>query len=399
MSVGNKFVPSARYNGPGDVAPVLVPADTNSLAVEFSALDYAAPSANRYAYRLDGYDAGWVHVDADHRLAAYTNLPPGRYRLLLKGTDHTGAWVPTALALPIEVQAAWYQTFSFHAAEAVVALVLIALLIHGRTVMLHRRQRELVDLVGRRTLELRRSNDERRALVENVAHDLRTPLASLRGYLETAILKDGSLSASDRRRYLGIAFRQSEHLMRLVRELFDLVRLEEVDIRLSCEPVQLGDLVQDVVQKFGLAAEEKRIVVVAPPAAGLPLINGDINLLERLIDNMFENALRHTPPGGRIAVKVAAEPPWIELEIADTGRGIQTTDLDRIFDRFQRGSDPDTGETAGAGLGLAIVKRIVDLHAGRIAVFSEIGAGTRFSIRFPLEAVPAYSRSAVSENL
>ncbi|MEI9986036.1 MAG: HAMP domain-containing sensor histidine kinase [Aliidongia sp.] len=267
--------------------------------------------------------------------------------------------------------------------EALGAFVLLGALGWHWRVRQEARRHRLVCLAGQHALQLERSAEERRALIENVAHDLRTPLASLRGHLETAILKEQALSADDRRRYLGIALRQSDCLMRLVDELFDLVRLEEANIGNSREPLQLGELVQDVVQKFGLMARDRQIAVSAPPAPGLPLLTGDINLLERLIDNMLENALRATPPGGLVTVTVAAEARCVRLEISDTGHGIHGNDIVRIFERFQRGDDDQ--RSAGAGLGLAIVKRIVDLHDGEIAVRSEVGIGTCFSIRFPIQ--------------
>jgi signal transduction histidine kinase/ligand-binding sensor domain-containing protein len=385
ITVGNTFIPSSRYNDAGQKNSLLVPSDAKSFTVEFAALDYLAPASNRYAYKLDGYDRDWIPENADRRMAAYTNLSPGNYLLHVRGSNHAGVWAPTELALPIEVEAAWYQTRWFRLGEIICAFAVIAVIVQGRTMMLRHRQRELVELVNRRTQELAHSNDERRALIENVAHDLRTPLTSLRGYLETAILKEAELSASDRQQYLAIALRQSENLMRLVRELFDLVRLEEAGIKISREPFQLGELVQDAVQKFGIVAANRNISMLVRDIPELPRIVGDIMLMERLIDNLLENAIRHTPDGGHIVLSLASVDRQIQLDISDTGQGIRGTDIKSIFDRFRRGGDGNLRESAGAGLGLAIVKRIVDLHGGHISVQSDVGIGTCFSIRFPVQ--------------
>jgi diguanylate cyclase (GGDEF)-like protein len=139
---------------------VTVPPDRNSVAVEFSALDYAATERDRYRYRLDGFDADWIETDAAHRVAAYTNLPPGRYRLLLDVSRLGGAWRRQSAEIGILVLPAWYQTIWFHAVVAVGGILLLFALVQLRTVVLRQRQRELERLVARRTAELSLSRQQ-----------------------------------------------------------------------------------------------------------------------------------------------------------------------------------------------------------------------------------------------
>ena len=139
--------------------------------------------------------------------------------------------------------------------------------------------------------KIAQSNALRRDLIAGVSHDLRTPLASLRGYLETLQLKDDSLSLQDRRRYLQIVASQSERLHRLVEELFELAKLEDLEVRIALEPFPLSELVQDIIHKFTLVAQEKGLDLHATLKPGVPFVVGDISLFERLLDNLLENAI------------------------------------------------------------------------------------------------------------
>lgn len=157
LQVGGKSVPPAGLLGRAaapEARPLDVPADANSLAVEFSATDYSAPERNRYAYKLEGFDTDWVETDAMRRLAAYTNLPPGSYRLLLRGSNRDGVWSEQALALPVRVLPAWHQTVWFRAAAVLGLAGLLLAIVQARTRLLRARQAELERKVGERTAEL-----------------------------------------------------------------------------------------------------------------------------------------------------------------------------------------------------------------------------------------------------
>lgn len=160
VRVGGKPITADQYNGNPGQEPLSVAADANSLAVEFSALDYSAPEQNRYAYLLDGYDKEWISTDATRRLAAYTNLPPGDYRLRLRGSNRNGVFNKTELVLPIRVLPAWYQSWWCRLAGLLVGLGILFALLQGRTAYLRQRQGELENQVSQRTKELHQKQVE-----------------------------------------------------------------------------------------------------------------------------------------------------------------------------------------------------------------------------------------------
>ena len=247
---------------------------------------------------------------------------------------------------------------------------------------LGRAYNEMIAHIGRQMDQIARSQATRQELITNVSHDLRAPLASLRGYLETLLLKENGLPADERHTYVEVAVRQAGYLDRLIGELFDLATLEELDRPLVAEQFQISELVQDVVQKFELIASEKGIALRGLFLPDAPMLTGDIALVERLLDNLLDNALRHTPRGGAVEVKVTAFERVVVLVVSDTGTGIPSRQLDQILERPRGGRT----ETEGTGLGLAIVKRIVELHRGSISVRSDEGVGTCFRVEFPRSA-------------
>ncbi len=226
----------------------------------------------------------------------------------------------------------------------------------------------------------------RRELLANVSHDLRTPLASMQGYLETLLLKDGSLTPEERRSYLQIAARHCERLGKLVRDLFELTRLEAHEIQPRLERFPVAELAQDVAQKFELQASKagQQLVTQIPP--GVPMVLADIGMLERVLENLIENAMRYTPAGGTIAIAVGANEGAVELRVSDTGKGIDPDELAHIFDRYYRVDRGESGDAGHAGLGLAITRRIVELHGGTIRAESKARAGTHFIVRLPVAA-------------
>ncbi|MCP4005676.1 MAG: HAMP domain-containing protein [bacterium] len=238
--------------------------------------------------------------------------------------------------------------------------------------------RRIVDQVN----ALRETDSLRRQLIANVSHDLRTPLASLRGYLDTLRIKQGQLSDDERRDYLDVATQSAERLERRIGDLFELAKLEATQSRPEVEPFPLPELVHDVVRKFELEAKKRGVTLRVSASPALPFALAEIGLIERALDNLIDNALRHTHRGGEVAIELGTHDDLISVRLIDTGEGIAEVDLPHIFDRFYQ-AERDSRDGGGTGLGLAIVKRILELHESTIEAHSRLGFGTTFTFLLP----------------
>lgn len=241
--------------------------------------------------------------------------------------------------------------------------------------------RDIAAQLNEQIARVQKTDNLRRELVANVSHDLRTPLATLQGYVETLLLKDDKLDARERREYLDTAIAQCKRLTALVAELFDLAKLDAQDVPLHREAFSLRELVQDTVQQFQLAARDKDIHIEVHSKPELPYVNADIGMIERVLHNLLENALRYTPPTGKIDVLLVPQERDVAVQVSDTGCGIPAEDLPRVFERFFQADKSRNTNPGSSGLGLAIAKRILELHGSDIEVQSSVNNGTSFAFR------------------
>jgi signal transduction histidine kinase len=222
----------------------------------------------------------------------------------------------------------------------------------------------------------------RRDLTAAVSHDLRTPLTSIRAMIEA--LADGVVTDPDTvRRYYTTIRSQIENLSGLIDDLFELSQLEAEEIQLHLEPLNMNDLLSDVLESMQVQAKARDVSLTGIFSEDLPLIKAEMAKIQRVLFNLVQNAIRHTPASGSISLATKVVPEGVQVDIADTGEGIEPQDLPLVFDQFFRGEQSRSRETGGAGLGLAIAKRIIEAHHGRIWVDSQVGHGTRFSFVLP----------------
>jgi len=218
----------------------------------------------------------------------------------------------------------------------------------------------------------------RKELLANVSHDLRTPLASIQGYVETLLLKNGQIAESERRQYLETTLKSTEKLRTLVDELFELSRLESKERKLQLEVFNWKELTHDVVNHFKVHAADKNITIHLEMEDNVPSVKADIALIDRVMQNLLGNAINYCDSSDEIFIRLKTKGQSVQFEIEDTGPGIPQTELSHLFDRFRRGKTL----RSGTGLGLAIVKSALELHGSQCLVESAEGKGTTF--RFSL---------------
>jgi signal transduction histidine kinase len=236
---------------------------------------------------------------------------------------------------------------------------------------------------------LRRLDHFRREGVSNLSHDLRSPLTATAACLETLGARWSDRASPDDHRLLEVALRNTRNAARLVQSLGDLAKLDEPEFRLNPVAVDVGELLDDICIRFAEPAARRNIVVRtvhAEAAETPPYASLDVELFERAIANLLDNALKFCAPGSTIELAARSAADHVEVSVSDDGPGIPAADVPFLFDRFfqsRHSVAPATGE-GGKGLGLAIVKRIVELHGGDVAVTSALGSGTRIVITLPV---------------
>ena len=229
----------------------------------------------------------------------------------------------------------------------------------------------------------------RREGVSNLSHDLRSPLTATVACLETLDARWGTPAHAEDRRLVEIALRNTRNAARLVQSLGDLAKLDEPEFKLHAELVDVGELLDDIAIRFAERAAQQGVELVAEQVADemlpMPFASVDIELFERAVANLVDNALKFCPRGARIVLGAQVREGRVDVSVADTGPGIAAADLPHLFDRFYQSRQsvaPATGE-GGKGLGLAIVKRIAELHNGAVRVASTPGEGTRVQLSLP----------------
>lgn len=236
----------------------------------------------------------------------------------------------------------------------------------------------MADTIQDNVKELEKTDRLRRELIANISHDLRSPLASIQGYLETIMLKESNLSAEKRKQYLEVILKNTTMLRQLVEELFELSKLDTKQIQPEFEHFSIGDLVQDVTLKLEQRANQKGISMKAEAPQTLPLVVGDIAMVERVLTNLIENAIQYSEEGGSITVKLQPNSKTVKISVIDNGPGIKEEDLPHIFDRFYRAEKSRSKEQGGTGLGLAIAKKMLELHDQKIHVRNRKQGGVEF---------------------
>jgi signal transduction histidine kinase len=331
---------------------------------------------------LDSYDVGdwedyaWLASYVGVGAATLLPLPAGSKQ----AEELSGVRRFSILALPVTVvpSVVVIETLLGHTFTVVDALLMFVLLL-----LVLMRLGVVIRGLEEARAELREQNRLKDELISVVSHDLRTPLTSIMGYLELVADEEDPETA---RTFLDVVRRNTARLHRLVEDLLFVSRVQAGREALELEPVCLGGVVRDTVaasRPAAAAAEVELTCVVETDDVVLV----DAHRMAEVLENLLSNALKFTPPGGRIGVVARREHGVLAISVADTGVGIAEEDRQHLFDRFFRASGTDG--IPGAGLGLSIVKAIVDAHGGAVAVRSAVGAGTTFEVRLPLHVAEA----------
>ena len=241
---------------------------------------------------------------------------------------------------------------------------------------------DMADILTQNIEKLKAVENLRRELIANVSHDLRTPIAIIHGYIETLQIKGDLLTLQERNNYLNIIIESTEKLQKLVSELFELSKLEANQVQPKKEIFSISELVSDIASNYYIIGKEKNITIKAELVKDLPPVLADISLIERVMQNLLDNAVKFTPKGGSILIKTNQSGHYVSISVSDTGVGVPESDQSKIFDRYYRVNDFVELKNS-TGLGLAIVKKILDLHQTSLHLQSRENAGSNFTFQLP----------------
>lgn len=242
---------------------------------------------------------------------------------------------------------------------------------------------EMAGTISKNISELKETDEFRRELISNVSHDLRTPVAAIQGYAETLLLKKDSIASEERTKYLEIIYSSCEKLKKLVGDLFDLSKLQTNQVKLNKERFAIAELISDIANKYRIISQKKGISINAFLPVENPIVEADITLIDRVLQNLIDNAIKFCKEGDYINIIIQTNQDGkVEISVKDSGEGIKPDELPFIFERYYKGKQ----YSESTGLGLAIVKRIIDLHHSVINVTSHPGSGTAFTFQLPVLA-------------
>ena len=239
-------------------------------------------------------------------------------------------------------------------------------------------------LVAQDVTEMRRLEGLRREFVANVSHELKTPLTSIQGLVET--LLSGALEdQANNRRFVTLIDEDAKRLARLIDDLLELSQIESKAVPLQVRPVDLQALLGELAERLHPLLQERQVALELSLAADTPQVPADPDRLRQVFLNLLENAVKFNTPGGRVTVSAERRGETLRVAVQDTGIGIPPEDLPRIFERFYRVDKARSRQMGGTGLGLSIVKHLVELHRGTVEVDSQPGRGSVFAVNLPLQ--------------
>ncbi len=398
VAILNQELPLPQFPAAG--RPLALAHDDKLVTFQFAALDFISPANNRYAYRLEGFDRGWVDAGRLHQ-ATYTNLDAGQYVFRVRAKNADGISSHEDLMIPVHVAAAPWNTFTARLLYAAACLLILGYLWRLQRLRRERElgySRELEQMVRIRTHELEERNHQLQVLsraksdfVARMNHELRTPMNGVLGMSE--LLLDSRLDTVQRRFAEGI-HRSADSLLAIVDDVLDFSKLEAGRLQLAPVDCDLVELVEQTAEMLAARASAKNIELLCDsPARPLPRVQADVARLRQVLVNLGGNAVKFTERG-EVTLRVTSpgregDRLRVRLEVADTGIGIEPENQSRIFEEFVQEDVSTTRRYGGTGLGLAIARQLVELMGGQLSLVSVPGEGSTFSAELSLQLADA----------
>lgn len=375
-------------------------AGTRNLEIHYDGLSFIAPSRVLFRYRLEGLDPAWVEAGT-RRVAYYNVVPPGRYRFRVIASNHDGIWNEVGDSLWFEVEPYFYETPAFAVFLVVMALAVGTGVFRVRIRRLRARARHLELTVAERTQALREANERMRSantqlsaanealrvlnlekteFLGVVSHDLKSPLTVIRGYAE--VLKGSDPPKEKRDEILTKIIQAARRMTVLIQNLLDVHAVESGAMEIRKERCSASQIVESVRAAFEERASAKKQTITLETEQPTEIV-ADPVLAAQVVENLVSNAVKYSPPGGRIDISIRGLENAVAIEVEDQGPGLTHEDQKRLFSKYARLSARPTAGENSTGLGLSIVRKLTEAMGGRVYCESEPGKGARFVVELP----------------
>jgi signal transduction histidine kinase/ligand-binding sensor domain-containing protein/DNA-binding response OmpR family regulator len=361
----------------------------NNFSFSFSSLHYNDSKLNKYKYILEGFDKNWIETTSNLRIANYTNIRPGNYIFKVYGSNNKGMWSEYPAKVVITLSPPWYLTF-WSKIVYVFSLVILVYFLRKFTIINIQRKRKLeFD-----RLEKEKEKEINKVKLEfftNISHELRSPLTLILGPAEKLIKQGDALQKKERQRLYQTMQRNSDYLLKLIKQLLDFRKLDQGKIKLNCTHINLVTLLHKITDQFYTLAEQEKLELNNSLPKSKLFVWIDTNVIEKILHNLLSNAIKFTPKGGSISIGLRSvflqksnyPDGHVEIYVEDNGKGIRASDLKNVFNRFFQ-SDNQNKENEGVGIGLSFSQNLAKLHGGLIKVKSEHKKGSCFTLLIPL---------------
>ena len=365
--------------------------DQNNFGIEFSALSYANPSANKYAYKLDGYDTEWQYTGASNRIANYSNLGAGFYQFHLKGSNGNGVWNDAERTLRIRILPPPWKTGWAYFLYWILILGGIFFGVVFSRKKIHRQQ--LCHLEALEQAKTEEMNHAKLQFFTNITHELLTPLTIL-----SASLDEMKIQAPQLGGYYTVMSSNINRLIRLIQQILEFRKAESGNLKLKVSQGDIVEFIRKEIDAFRPLMKKKKMSLYMDCVQESIIGYFDPDKLDKIIYNLLSNASKYNKVGGNIQVTVAfgQSTDQLVISVKDDGEGIPEDMKKNLFMRFYEG-DYRRFKTIGTGIGLSLTKDLVVLHGGTIRVESEVGLGSTFIISLPI-ARTLFTDEQVDEN-
>lgn len=362
----------------------------NSIAFEFSALDYSSPEKIYYSYMLKGFDQKWQITDAKMRVAKYTNLAPGEYTFSVKASANEDVWPESGTSIQLIIRPPWWETLWFKIVAIIVAITIWIVGFSVRVYRLQKQKRILESKVEEKTkllqvanIELNESNRMKDKFMSIIAHDLINPFNTILGFSDLLLSNYSEWNEDTRIETIKTINDSSNNLFELLENLLQWSRSERGLLEFSPEKIDLNNCIQKIIALLSITAKSKNINMEMKISDECYQVKSDIQLLNTILRNLISNSMKFTPKGGQITIKTECIADYIEVSIIDNGIGIAKDKLDNLYRIDIQQSTPGTNKEKGTGLGLILVKEFVMKQQGTLKIESTVGEGSIFSFTIP----------------